>query len=55
MATDIFSPQFVIVSDKVIAVRAREIYIERGCADGCDGEDGLERSASSNLHSSPSE
>jgi hypothetical protein len=41
VATDIFSPQFVIVSDKVIAVRAHEIYVERGCADGCDREDWL--------------
>ena len=36
VATDKFSPEFVIVSDKVIAVRAHEIYVERGCADGCD-------------------
>ncbi len=41
VATDIFSPQFVIVSDKVIAVRAHEIYLERGCADGFDREDWL--------------
>jgi hypothetical protein len=41
VATDIFSPQFVIVSDKVIAVRAHEIYVERGCADGFDREDWL--------------
>jgi hypothetical protein len=41
VATDRFSPEFVIVSDKVIAERAHEIYIERGCADGFDGEDWL--------------
>ena len=41
VATDKFSPEFVIVSDKVIAVRAHEIYVERGCADGCDRDDWL--------------
>jgi hypothetical protein len=41
VATDTFSPEFVIVSDKVIAERAYEIYVERGCADGFDREDWL--------------
>ena len=41
MASDNFSPEFVIVSDKVIAERADEIYVERGCADGFDREDWL--------------
>jgi hypothetical protein len=35
------SPAFVIVSDKDIAKRAHEIYVERGYADGSDREDWL--------------
>jgi Protein of unknown function (DUF2934) len=36
-----FSPAFVIVSDKDIAKRAHEIYVDRGYADGFDREDWL--------------
>ena len=35
------SPAFVIVSDKDIAKRAHEIYVERGYANGFDREDWL--------------
>ena len=36
-----FSPAFVIVSDRDIAKRAHEIYIDRWYADGLDREDWL--------------
>ena len=41
MADRTFSPAFVIVSDKDIATRAHEIYVDRGYADGFDREDWL--------------
>jgi hypothetical protein len=36
-----FLPAFVIVSNKDIAQRAHQIYVDRGYADGSDREDWL--------------
>jgi len=41
MVDHTFSPAFVIVSDKDIAKRAHEIYVDRGYANGFDREDWL--------------
>jgi Protein of unknown function (DUF2934) len=32
-------PAFIVLSPKDIAVRAYEIYLERGASDGLDGDD----------------
>jgi Protein of unknown function (DUF2934) len=42
MVKNTFSPAFVIVSAKNIAVRAHEIYVDRGYAPGFDREDWLQ-------------
>jgi hypothetical protein len=41
MISDTVSPAFIIVSEHDIAVRAYEIYAERGYVDGFDREDWL--------------
>ena len=42
MVNHTHSPAFVIVSAKNIALRAHEIYVDRGYADGFDREDWLQ-------------
>jgi hypothetical protein len=38
---DTTSPAFIVLSPKDIAVRAYEIYLERGASDGFDSDDWL--------------
>jgi DUF2934 family protein len=55
MVRNTASPAFIVVSDDPIAVRAYDIYVERGRADGSDLEDWLraEREVKATLPDGP--